>query len=187
MKETSSSRAHLGCRLVFDASSLSEFPLLCYLIVPNQNNCNNCLSEEIKLKALKSSMETALDGRSHQGVQKGYCCCPQLQAGSCEAGWEILPAQGSVAERLDAAFPGSLTQRAVVQLVTGRSVDPSRKGSGSDIRLKMVLCGGDISHPCKPPALPVLSREHIAALRVHKHMDACAYFPRRESPLCLDG
>lgn len=77
MKETSPSRALSGCRLLLNALSLSGFPLLCYLIVPNQNNCNNCLCEEIKLKALKSSMETALHGHSHQssaGLQQELCC-----------------------------------------------------------------------------------------------------------------
>lgn len=77
MKETSPSRALSGCRLLLNALSLSGFPLLCYLIVPNQNNCNNCLCEEIKLKALKSSMETALHGHSHKssaGLQRELCC-----------------------------------------------------------------------------------------------------------------
>lgn len=47
----------------------------------------------------------------------------------------------------------------------------------------MVLCKGDFLYPCKLPALPGLSREHIAGMHVCKHMDACACFPRRESPL----
>lgn len=117
MKETSSSRARLGCRLVFDALFLSGFPLLCYLIVPNQNNCNNCLSEEIKLKALKSSMETALHGAHIRECRKVTAAVPRSgepRAGQAGRSWQLKGGR-SVAESLDAALRAALLQRAVVQ------------------------------------------------------------------------
>lgn len=42
------------------------------LIVPNRNNCTNCLWKEIKLTVLASSVGVALRGRSHQGFWKGH-------------------------------------------------------------------------------------------------------------------
>lgn len=55
---------------------------------------------------------------------------------------------------------------------------PGRTGCGSKMRLKMVLCRADVSHPCNSQ----LSREHIAVLPVHKHTDACACFPQEGEP-----
>lgn len=175
MKETSSSRACSGCRLVFDALPLSGFPLLCYLIVPNQNNCNNCLSEEIKLEALKSSVETAFHGRI-RAFRKVIPPLSFARAGPCGAGWELRVGRGA-----GCCLGGVLLQRAVGLLVAERSAILCQRGCGGDMRLKTVLCEGDILHPCKPPALP-------GALRARSSRACpCACFPRRENPPCPGG
>lgn len=71
----------------------------------------------------------------------------------------------SVAERLDAALWGALLQRAVGPSVAERSAVLCWRGYGSDTRLKMVLCEGDILHPSKPQQSVVraLQRAHSSS------------------------